>query len=309
MLSIYSKKNTVQNCKNHYDFLKDALENKINKSKTISKADKSLLISDLKTILTSRDFKKLHRLNNKYLKKYPFVIVNSKKVTSLSKIFDYKSFRKSYGYNLSNQIDVKCCPYCNRNYTTSHTTLIEEGKDKLVFPEYDHFYPKSLYPILAISFYNLIPSCNICNTHYKMSKDPKKEKIFNPYTEVDENHFRFKIVPKNYEALVGKTTNIDLDFEFNSSPEINLQLKKSIDFFGIKDAYEKNHINLIKNIIDKKVSFSDSYMKQLHITYGLNFEERYKIVFETYYEEENLNKRPFSKLKKDIHDYFEKIKK
>jgi hypothetical protein len=28
---------------------------------------------------------------------------------------------------------------------------------------YDHFYPKAIYPFFALYFYNLIPSCKVCN--------------------------------------------------------------------------------------------------------------------------------------------------
>lgn len=314
MLSIINK-NTNQLSSNYKSKLKNWVLKR--RSKFCSCIDLNTFIQNNIDIILSGEKEEILALDGQ-LKNYPEY---ENFENEIKNIFDYSEFRNYKktiynGFSLSADLNIKCCPYCNRNYTTSHTTIYQiNGKEKFVFPEFDHFYPKNEYPLLAISFFNLIPSCNICNTHYKESKNPadlnqSSYNIFHPYQkDIVENHFRFKIIPKDYTALIGKSTNIDLDFEYNSSDEVNLQLKNSIAFFGIKDIYEKNHINLIKDIIDKKVSFNNSYMKQLQTTYGLNFEETYKIVFETYYEEENLNKRPFSKLKKDIHNYFEKLNK
>ena len=34
-------------------------------------------------------------------------------------------------------------------------------------PQFDHWFPKKKYPLLAISFYNLIPCCTYCNSSVK----------------------------------------------------------------------------------------------------------------------------------------------
>ena len=52
-------------------------------------------------------------------------------------------------------LEVTVCPYCNRNFVNSTF-------DKTMC-DLDHFYEKSEYPVLAISFYNLIPVCHYCN--------------------------------------------------------------------------------------------------------------------------------------------------
>jgi hypothetical protein len=43
------------------------------------------------------------------------------------------------------------------------------NKSKELMPEIDHFYPKDKYPFLAVSFFNLIPSCLTCNGLSAMS--------------------------------------------------------------------------------------------------------------------------------------------
>ena len=227
--------------------------------------------------------------------------------TEIEKIFDYTAFRKSKKYNgyiLSKKLEIKCCPYCNRNYTSSHETFYKNengiSTPQLVFPEFDHFYPKDKYPLLAISFYNLIPSCNICNTHFKQNREP--DEIFNPYKIVGANHFAFKNFPVDVSTLYGAKSNIVLDFDYNSDDLTNEEIKNSIEFFGIKDTYEKCHSKLVEDIIYKRLAFSDRYIKELQATYKISFEDAYRIIFETYFQDEELHKRPFSKLKKDIYE-------
>ena len=59
------------------------------------------------------------------------------------------------------ELQVTVCPYCNRNFVNStyNRTMCD----------LDHFYDKSTYPILAVSFHNLVPVCHACN-HAKGNK-------------------------------------------------------------------------------------------------------------------------------------------
>jgi len=97
----------------------------------------------------------------------------------LEYVFNYKWFRSSKkkydGFKLAKELAIDVCPYCNRNYTTSHRI---DGTLKNVFPEFDHFYPQKDFPLLALSFYNLIPSCSICNSHYKKGENPDLRNIY-----------------------------------------------------------------------------------------------------------------------------------
>lgn len=80
------------------------------------------------------------------------------------------------------KLKITTCPYCNRQYAV--TLDCDNGKTA---PEYDHFYYKSDYPVLAVSFYNLVPSCHTCN-HIK---GIKKTVTINPYFSGFESRFVF----------------------------------------------------------------------------------------------------------------------
>jgi len=238
---------------------------------------------------------------------YPTLKGKVKEESVLSLIFNYTAFREYKatifnGFTLAEQLNIECCPYCNRNYTTTHysyyTTSDGIPAEKRVYPEFDHFYCQADHPLLAVSFYNLVPSCTICNTHYKSNRNSSG--LYHPYTLFSAESFKFKGFPKDVSSLYGAGTEISIGFEYNCSDAIKDQLINSHAFFGIKDIYDKCHGDLIKDIIYKKLAFGKRYMQELTKTYGTSFEDSYRIVFETYFEEENLHLRPFSKLKKDI---------
>lgn len=102
------------------------------------------------------------------------------------------------------QMGLKTCVYCNAIPTTSNN-----GE---VFYQMDHYLPQSLYPFLGTCFYNLQPSCGVCNDH-KKTQDcdfglyvnseqhkelspfrfvPKIESLDGPYPKCEEILFRGK---------------------------------------------------------------------------------------------------------------------
>lgn len=334
MLSIYNNKTTEKLCKEFCEGFVDEngntirgmvnwveerktqyLETHFNKQRNIKYSKE---INELNHLLTKDTIRKILKgkpnelinLWNTTFNKYKGTLIRViddknkktyKNVNLISLLFNYNSFRKisvknKYsGFILAKKLGIECCPYCNRNYTTSHVTL----ENKKVFPEFDHFYHKGSYPLFAVSFYNLIPSCNVCNTHFKGSKDSITEQLFHPYTELTPKAFNFSFIPEDVQSLYGKKDNFELNFIINDQKNKN-NLENSLEFFGIKDIYELCHTDLIKEIINKKLSYSNKYLEIIKDTYGISFEESYRILFETYYEDDKLHERPFSKLKKDI---------
>ena len=183
-----------------------------------------------------------------------------------------------------NELNVKVCPYCNRQYTFTI-------KDKKVSPEFDHFCPKSKYPCLALSFYNLIPACPVCN-HTK-SEDEIDQ---NPYIEGFADNFRFKIKTKDGEEFSldwALTNKFEIDFTDNN---------RNIEVFALKELYNE-HIDYVKEIIDKAQAYNHSYYNSLIDSYkGLGKQEADidRFVWGNYLEKAEHEKRPLSKLTKDI---------
>lgn len=86
---------------------------------------------------------------------------------------------------IQQQMGLKACVYCN-----AIPTMSNNGE---VFYQMDHYLPQSLYPFLGTCFYNLQPSCGVCNDH-KKTQDCDFGLYVNSEQHKELNPFRF--VPK-----------------------------------------------------------------------------------------------------------------
>lgn len=214
----------------------------------------------------------------------------------LKRIFDYDNFcekkiRTYCAYDLADTLDIPTCVYCNRTYTK---TVITTTKKKITRPTFDHWFPKSKYPLLSLSFYNLIPSCSICNSGVKGSipfslsthfhpyyKNPKNDfKYTFSYEHRDYDKFSFKINPENeFSEISVKAFELEEIFKAHED-EIE-------DLRRIKDAYSENYIDMLENqVLGHKIT--------------LDRTEVYRLAFGVHFQEAKFDRRPLSKMKKDI---------
>lgn len=229
----------------------------------------------------------------------------------LKGIFDYDDWFLSLAttekwgpYQLATRLDIKSCPYCNRSYTFS---LTDSGGVKKGRPDFDHFMPKTSNQLLALSFFNLIPSCKICNgPSVKSSKSVSYETHFNPYEDnVKSGLMRFTYYPNNYEASVGMSEDLEIALNYSgdsSDNRLQTKIKGNISLFYLDDTY-KHHTDIVQEIIRKRTISNDRYIEELQNTYShlnLSVEEAYRIAFGNYYNEKDFHKRPIAKLTKDI---------
>ncbi len=98
----------------------------------------------------------------------------------------YKSYRNTKSSkNHLKKINLKVCPYCNRNYIFNFGKKSESATAQM-----DHFYDKSKYPYLSLCLYNLVPCCSTCNLR-KSNKDVLSSPILNPFEDNLHNHITF----------------------------------------------------------------------------------------------------------------------
>ena len=218
---------------------------------------------------------------------------------SLEKL--YMSFRASVtSKSLLKKIDLKTCPYCNRNYIFNFGKNNGEATAQL-----DHFYDKSTYPYLALSLYNLIPSCPTCNLR-KSGKDVLDHPILHPYQENLHDHIRFSSTTILSEEEVRKQ-----GLDFFSDDRIGLEIRydkndtkvdEYLRTFNIVPLYA-NHKDIVAELFQKRIIYSDSYLDELSDKFGDVFESRddlNRLVTCGYVEDDKIHKRPLSKLIKDI---------
>jgi hypothetical protein len=243
-------------------------------------------------------------------KSYQSII--SKLKVELEKVFDYDAFSKSKNvwgaYILVQKLNVHTCPYCNRSFTT--TFFSEDGKTR---PPLDHFIPKAKYPYLALSLYNLIPCCQICNSSFKGIKDFYMTEHLHPYQEYFGNDAKFITDLKpdkdgNYALTLlsgaTPTNNFELKLKIKHSSPIKSKIENSITTFHIEELYQF-HKDYVLEIIRKSVFYNSSKIDELlnDEIFGGLFESREELIqtiIGNYIEEQHLSKRVLSKLTKDI---------
>lgn len=190
------------------------------------------------------------------------------------------------GYWLMKELNVKVCPYCNRNYTVTIAT-----SKVCVRPEYDHFYPEALHPSLILSFYNYVPSCPQCN-HLKKTQ------------ELDVNPWL------GYNADNRPTFKVDTSTgDFPAEPNVLIENEnKNTERLGIKELYNE-HKDYVKEILNKIQAYNP-------VTYGAirkDFQgivytegELERMVWGNYTHGEDAEKRPFAKLTADVLEQYKK---
>lgn len=174
----------------------------------------------------------------------------------------YKT-EKNSGWSASelcNRLKISICPYCNRQYVFTTFKEDMDGKEKWVSrPQLDHYYPKSIYPFLSCSFYNLIPSCPICN----MGKNDNDKETIYPYLESFNNDDGSKraqfIIESDHLNDIVKLGNVDPNIDYNiklnviNDPEEHV--KGSDEVFNLTILYNEHQLelhDLLKRFVSMK---------------------------------------------------------
>ncbi len=225
-------------------------------------------------------------------------------------LFDYHSFTKKTekydAYQLASNLGVDTCLYCNRNYTLT----ITNDDEKIIRPEWDHFLPKSRSILLALSFYNLIPSCHICNSNLKRDKDFNLKEYFHPYlSKFDEHEVKFTYKPENPSAFNHKSYErliIRLDTDHLIGDE-KTRIENNINVFKLDEIYS-HHENIAKNFMRLKRLSNGKYLESIKNDIFKSTTEEIpktdKEVFEllhmSFTDPEFFYKHPMSKFKRDL---------
>lgn len=205
----------------------------------------------------------------------------------------YDLFRNSQAAKIYSIISVPVCPYCGMEFLPIG---YNKGGVLKYWGDIDHFYSRSRYPGMSICFYNLIPSCKICN-QIKQSKDVE---FLNPYDKdyYSKYHFRTDFDNTNdISYLLGLNDNfrIRIDAPYDSNADIS-----EIKTFCLEDRYSSLK-SLVKDIIIKSRAYENIYLDNLIEKYDISHDEIKQALFD--YDEDE-HEKIFSRFNKDIAEEF-----
>ncbi|WP_373001198.1 hypothetical protein [Sulfurimonas sp.] len=241
------------------------------------------------------DFQKLLEIQNSIGSKY------KSKSNIIKQLFNYDKKSKSFKANTSlfqpkisefieQNIEVHSCYFCNIEYINKFETSKGEIKNSFTL---DHMIDKATYPFLALSLYNLIPSCYTCNTKVKGKEEIKK-------ISPSDEKFDFNDKVKFRTFLNNKNLQIEKnnDFELLLKEDFSNKYDEYIKTLELDSRY-KYHKDKVIEMINKRRDYPDSRIKELSDLTKKTQEEIKQDLFGIYLNED-LHKRPLSKLTKDI---------
>lgn len=220
--------------------------------------------------------------------------------------FDYEDFPK---YELVEDTGVKCCPYCNRNFTFQYKYRnYQKHDDGKAQPELDHFYSKSRYPYLAICCNNLVPCCNNCNgVHGKWNEDARTANLINPYELENADGIQFRVDVESGAFLSMSEFEDGATLSVEAIGPYKTQLNNNINIFHLNELYKK-HMDYAAEIYYKgRLKYNPYYLSFLkHVLKDktISKSDKYRLLLGVYTDEKDYGKRPLSKFCTDIAKQF-----
>lgn len=165
--------------------------------------------------------------------------------------FDYDSVIKGdFAYGLASRLKVDVCVYCGRSYTS---TIVDYGEN-VIRPTFDHYYPKSEYPLLALSFFNLVPSCYYCNSSIKGTREFSRNLDVHPYTMgADDINQKFRFT-FNLRTLNKREIRLDIKDE---------KIENTAMFMRTEAIYQAHNDYELNDLIEKRKRYPFSRIMNL----------------------------------------------
>ena len=256
-------------------------------------AHKRSEVGKIVKFLSSKELKDLILSSPEQLKSFPAPKLDGTRF--LKAYYRYFAVKGNDGVNnaiwLMTKLNIKVCPYCNRIYTFTVKKKPKKAK-RQVRPELDHFFPKSKYAHLALSFYNLVPSCPQCN-HLKGDNEFDYHPYFGDLNGNEGPRIEVENVRRDAKGML----------VFPDAPKVKiLDANENTRVLGLQELYEQ-HEDYVKEILDKIQAYNKDYYDSLVDSFqgmGKTQEEIDRLVWGNYVEEAMQEKRPLSKMTRDL---------
>lgn len=260
---------------------------------------KKILIYELKEILCG-NFEKLIEIKNKLVKKDDNKIksfFNYDKAKSTKFIPLISKLQPKISNFFQENIEVHTCYYCNIDFIN---TFKKNNETKNAFT-LDHVLEKADYPFLALSLYNLVPSCYVCNSKVKDSKI-----LFDEFSPTNKDFdFNERVKFKSFISNVNLQIEKEQDFYIKLIENYSNKYDEYIKSLNLNDRYDYHKYKVLE-MIQKRKEYPDSRIKELSDLTKKTQEEIKQDLFGIYILED-LHKRPLSKLIKDISEELDLI--
>lgn len=225
----------------------------------------------------------------------------------LRKVFNYDSnYRDNYITPFfrehAEELKLYTCHYCDIAYINSfdyHDP--REGWKKKSHFDLDHVIEKSSYPFLALSLFNLVPSCPVCNERLKgvnpLAKTDRILKLLSPTSPKYnfDGSVRITLLPLDEykRPFIEHPEDYELKFDCHKNKEYN----KMVTCFKLNERYDFHKCEALR-IKDLKTKYPDANIMTIATMLGYPFDEVKEDIFGLRFIRDG--HRCFSKLRQDM---------
>lgn len=288
--------------------ISNALDDKIPTLKVTDQPVATKIKKHLHTLLTANVFwlnKIAKYFDTKYKDRFYEKPNKQWKSTALGKAileaFNYSNHRGSVLVEVARRLNVKTCPYCNMHYTLYANENIQLKRKTKVAGitrfQFDHFYDKLHYPMLSMSFYNLIPSCAVCN----QGKSAKALSLaYHPYYSDIHKQFHFELTDP-LGPYTAARVNDEVEIELVPEAGVNkAEFEEYRDTFHLKSLYGR-HGDVVQEVYDKAYE-EPYYMDPTNFKFlgDRGFDYLKRLWMGNYTELDEIEKRPMAKFMQDM---------
>ena len=208
--------------------------------------------------LLTMDFEDLALFYEAFLRVCSKKRFTSKSLHDLQDIFKYTNKYDSkisaFFKRHADELKIYTCHYCDMAYINVYTEN-SKGVAKSQF-DIDHFLPKGKCPPVALSLFNFVPSCPVCNERIKREDLPYVN--LNELKYLSPSSFAFDL-HKRIKVKLGHSKSPRKDFIYFVAKH---PYDRYVDFFHLQERYDYHKIEALR--LEKlKKNYSRSQIAQI----------------------------------------------
>lgn len=223
----------------------------------------------------------------------PEQLAKLNKIIARHKSYSALSKDKIDAYEYVDTIGLKVCPYCNINYIYSVYRVINGTKIPAARADLDHFEPKSIVSKKSLDVYNLVPSCQQCNSRLKHQKKFSNNTHIHPFFDDFDSIVAFRVKITDASYINKKSMAI---FISTLDPKNWDRASRNVTDFALVERYQQHKDEVVK--LFKIISHVNTYrLREIASILGVG--EISKSLLHDY-ADCDINNTSLGKLKKDI---------
>lgn len=209
-------------------------------------------------------------------------------------------------------VNTRVCPYCNRIFVEC-----VESKQRVIKGQLDHFYPKEKYPYLALSRFNLVPSCSYCNGGSgKHNTDARIKKLVNPFFMTDIHSLTFKadVPKKGFLNLKTIESAISIKLDTSLCPD----MANNVEVFNLMALYN-THLDYASEVYYKYMKMKTKAYRDFvrsitrpskdsrkNIVKQMTEKDLERVILGIYSDQTDQARRPLSKFLFDLYEDYKR---